>query len=102
MKKKIMVSILVGVSLMLSSCGGSSPPAAATGWVIGQSMDQNHFPPIPTPKILKTGDGGASWTLQTLPAQSVGFNGNDISAVNSLVAWASLGNCKICRTTHRM
>ena len=88
MKKQIMVSILVSVSLMLSSCGGSSPPAPATGWVIGQSSDQNHFP---TPKILKTGDGGASWTLQTLPAQSVGFNGNDISAVNSLVAWAAVG-----------
>lgn len=91
MKTKLMASILVSVSLMLSSCGGSSPPAPATGWVIGQSMDQNHFPPIPTPKILKTGDGGASWTLQTLPAQSVGFNGNDISAVNSLVAWAAVG-----------
>jgi photosystem II stability/assembly factor-like uncharacterized protein len=88
MKKQIMVSILVSVSLMLSSCGGSSPPAPATGWVIGQSSDQNH---VPTVKILKTGDGGASWTLQTLPAQSVGFNGLDISAVNSLVTWAAVG-----------
>lgn len=64
-------------------------PAAATGWVIGQSNAANY---TPTAKILKTSDGGASWTLQMLPAQSVGFDGNDISAVNSQVAWAALGD----------
>jgi photosystem II stability/assembly factor-like uncharacterized protein len=90
--KKIMVSILVSVSVMLASCGGNSPPAPVTGWVIGQSVDISSIPPTPTPRILKTGDGGASWTLQTLPAQSVGFNGLDISAVNSQVAWAAAGD----------
>lgn len=89
MKKKIMTLILGSVSLMLLSCGGGSSPAPATGWVIGQSNAENYSPTV---KILKTGDGGASWTLQTLPAESVGFNGNDISAVNSLVAWAAVGD----------
>lgn len=89
--KKIMVSILVSVSVMLASCGGSDPAADATGWVIGISRDLSTPQSTPTPRILKTGNGGASWTLQTLPAQSAGFGGNDISAVNSLVAWAAVG-----------
>src|ERR1035437_439677 len=92
MKKLIWPLIAISLSLMLLSCGGgssSAPVAAATGWVIGQSSDKNY---VPTAKILKTGDGGASWTLQTLPAGSIGFDGNDISAVNSQVAWAALGD----------
>ena len=84
----LMLALLLG---LLAGCGGNSPSEPATGWVIGQSMDLSSIPPTPTPKILKTGDGGASWTLQTLPAQSIGFNGNDISAVNNRVAWAAVG-----------
>lgn len=92
MKTKILSSILLGLALMVSSCGDGAPAPStepATGWVIGQSNAKDYSP---TAKILKTGDGGATWTLQTLPADSVGFNGNDISAVNNLVAWAALGD----------
>jgi hypothetical protein len=37
--------------------------------------EKNHFPTV---KILKTGNGGVSWTLQALPAQSIGFNAKDV------------------------
>jgi photosystem II stability/assembly factor-like uncharacterized protein len=85
----LMLTLLLS---LLTGCGGSTPPAPVTGWVIGQSVDVKTIPATPTPKILKTDDGGASWTLQTLPAQSVGFNGLDISAVDSSVAWAAVGD----------
>ena len=74
---------------MLLSCADNSPPEPVTGWVIGQASDQAH---VPTLKIMKTDNGGASWTLQTLPAGCVGFEGNDISAVNGQVAWAAAGD----------
>ncbi len=89
MKKQFLGLLLISLSLMLLSCAADSPPSPVTGWVIGETNDEAH---VPTVKILKTGNGGASWTLQTLPAESVGFNGNDISAVNSLVAWAAVGD----------
>jgi len=95
MKKRILSFLLSGISLMLLSCADDSSnnaPAPVTGWAIGQTSNQALDPPIPTAQILKTDNGGASWTLQTLPADCVGFNGNDISAVNSRVAWAALGD----------
>ncbi|MFZ4480977.1 MAG: WD40/YVTN/BNR-like repeat-containing protein [Rhodoferax sp.] len=87
--RSLMLALLVS---LLAGCGGASPSATVTGWVIGQSVDPSSLPPTPTTKILKTDDGGASWILQTLPAQAVGFNGLDISAVNSRVAWAAVGD----------
>ncbi len=89
MKHQILSLLLISVSLMLFSCADNSTPAPPTGWVIGQVSDADH---VPTAKILKTGNGGASWTLQTLPAGCVGFQGNDISAVNGQVAWAAVGD----------
>lgn len=89
MNKQLLSLLLLSISMMLLSCADNSPPEPVTGWVIGQASDQAH---VPTVKILKTDNGGASWTLQTLPAGCVGFQGNDISAVNGQVAWAAVGD----------
>ncbi len=76
--------------VMLVSCGSESTPAPVTGWVIGATTDAVTH--VPTVKILKTVNGGASWVLQALPAECAGFGGNDISAVTDQVAWAALGD----------
>jgi len=90
MKKQILSLLLISLSLVLLSCAKDALPSAlVTGWVIGWTDDAAY---VPTAKILKTANGGASWTLQTLPAGCVGFYGNDISAVNALVAWAAAGD----------
>jgi len=90
MKKQILSLLLISLSLAFLSCAKDAPPPAPiTGWVIGQVSDAAY---VPTLKILKTANGGTSWTLQTLPAGCVGFQGNDISAVNALVAWAAVGD----------
>jgi photosystem II stability/assembly factor-like uncharacterized protein len=95
MRRRLLIFSWISLSLMLSSCtdnvlvGALSPPV--TGWVIGQSTDDAEIP-NPTAQILKTVDGGATWTLQTLPAEVVGFNGNDISSVTDDVAWAAVGD----------
>ena len=78
------------LSLMIMSCNDNSMPAApdtsVTGWAIGWSEDVDIF----TVKILKTDNGGATWTLQALPVGCEGFQGNDISAVNHRIAWAAM------------
>jgi photosystem II stability/assembly factor-like uncharacterized protein len=89
MKTRMMRSLLMSLSLAALSCGKDVPPAPITGWVIGWTNDASY---VPTAKILKTGDGGASWTLQTLPAGCAGFYGNDISAVSDQAAWAAVGD----------
>jgi photosystem II stability/assembly factor-like uncharacterized protein len=89
MWKNVFWVLLISISLILSSCAENAPPAAFTGWVIGWTNDSAY---VPTAKILKTDNGGATWTLQTLPAGCVGFYGNDISAVNGQVAWAAAGD----------
>lgn len=90
MKKSIFCLLLICLSFVFASCGSSGGGSVpVTGWVIGWTNDAEY---VPTVKILKTGNGGASWTLQTLPAGCVGFYGNDISAVNDQVAWAAAGD----------
>jgi len=80
------------ISFLLVSCGKDSVVSyvPVTGWVIGTATDEDTG--IPTPEVLKTTNGGATWTLQSLPAECVGFQGNDISAVNHQVAWAAIGD----------
>lgn len=51
-----------------------------TGWVIGQ--DENNA------VILHTKNGGRKWVVQ---GKWAGYDGNDISAVDSQTAWAALG-----------
>jgi photosystem II stability/assembly factor-like uncharacterized protein len=86
MNKNISCLLLMCLLLMIISCADNASPAPVTGWAIGWSEDAG----ISTVKILKTDNGGATWILQTLPAECEGFRGNDISAVNHSVAWAAM------------
>ena len=85
--KKYFVCLVLGVSFFLSAC--KPDITKSTGWAIGWSND--NATSLSTVKILKTADGGASWTLQTSPAECTGYYGNDISAVTRHVAWAAVG-----------
>jgi photosystem II stability/assembly factor-like uncharacterized protein len=93
--------IVVMLSLMSASCDDDASPAPVTGWTIGYAQDGN----AQTVKLLKTSDGGATWILQTLPAECEGYAGNDISAVDHDVAWAAVGgdsspDAKQCAILH--
>lgn len=88
--KKLILRLLLCLVLLVQSCGDESPPAPVTGWVIGTTTAAVTLEP--SVKILKTTNGGVSWTLQTLPAECVGFGGNDISAVTGQIAWAAMGD----------
>jgi len=90
MKKLILCLLLLCLVSLVPSCGDESSPAPVTGWVIGATTDAVTLEP--TVKILKTSNGGVSWTLQALPAECAGFGGNDISAVSDPVAWAAMGD----------
>lgn len=81
--------LLLGLALVAPACTKEPPRAPVTGWAIGWTNASISY--LPTAKILKTSDGGASWALQPLPAASVGAYGNDLSAVDDEVAWAALG-----------
>jgi len=60
-----------------------------TGWAIGWSED--NVTKVSTVSILKTADGGATWSLQACPSECEGYAGNDISAVTRRIAWAAMG-----------
>jgi len=87
MKINISCLLLMCLLLMIISCADNASPVTVTGWTIGWSEDAG----ISTVKILKTDNGGATWTLQALPVGCEGFQGKDISAVNTDVAWAAVG-----------
>jgi len=86
MKNNISCLLLLCLSLMIISCADNASPEPVTGWAIGWSDNADIF----TVKILKTDNGGATWTLQALPVGCEGFQGNDISAVNHRVVWAAM------------
>ena len=88
MKTNISCLLLMCLSLMIMSCGDNASSPLVTGWAIGWSEDAG----ISSVKILKTDNGGATWTLQALPVGCEGFRGNDISAVNHRVAWAAMNS----------
>lgn len=92
MKKRFFYLSFICLSLVLLSCSGDSA-APIAGWTIGTSTNESTG--VPTVKIIKTENGGASWTLQTLPAGCTGFAGNDISAVNHQVAWAAISDTRV-------
>ena len=87
MNKNISCLLMMCLLLMIISCSDNASPAPVTGWTIGHVQNGD----AQTVKILKTSNGGATWVLQTLPAECEGYHGNDISAVNHDVAWAAVG-----------
>ncbi|MHB8772728.1 MAG: YCF48-related protein [Syntrophales bacterium] len=88
--RRLLLLSLVAACLGVAACGtDSSPEHQRTGWVIGAATDAATG--VPIAKILKSGDGGTTWSLQTGPAVFAGMRGNDISAVSADVAWAALG-----------
>ena len=89
MKSRVQSALLLCLSMALSACAKDTPPSTATGWAIGWSNDAAF---VPAAKILKTSDGGATWTLQGLPVACATFYGNDVSAVSAEVAWAAVGD----------
>jgi len=94
MKNKFCCLLLTCLSVVFLSCGseGDNTPFVqpVTGWTIGWA--DNKVTGVQTVKILRTSNGGTSWSLQTLPAECEGYHGNDISAVTHQVAWAAMGN----------
>jgi photosystem II stability/assembly factor-like uncharacterized protein len=87
MNKNSSCLLLMCLSLMIMSCSDNAGFTPVTGWTIGWVQNRD----AQTVKILKTSNGGATWILQTLPAECEGYHGNDISAVNHEVTWAAVG-----------
>ncbi len=88
-KSRVRSALLLCLSMALSACAKDTPRSTATGWAIGWSNDAAF---VPAAKLLKTSDGGATWTLQGLPAACATYYGNDVSAVSAEVAWAAVGD----------
>ncbi len=57
---------------------------ACVGWAIGMDAEGNAA-------IVHTADGGQSWTAQGIPAMLIGYEANDVSAVDTQTAWVALG-----------
>jgi len=75
--------LVLGGLLTMSGCGGGN--TASTGWAIGYRSDY-------TAAILHTANGGNTWEEQGDPSLWTGLNGNDITAVDRLTAWAAVGS----------
>ncbi len=85
------------LAVLIGACAGGDEgvlrPSPGVGWVIGTQTDEDTG--LSTVKILRTLNGGARWSLQTLPDGLEGLIGNDISVVSSRVVWAAAGAADI-------
>ena len=82
----VVLTVVFASFILFATVGAAGPQTPLrVGWVIGSTE-------AGSVSILHTSNGGLKWTEQLDKSEWPGYNGNDISAVDRLTAWAALGS----------
>lgn len=82
----VVLTFVFASFILFTTVGAAGPQTPLrVGWVIGNTE-------AGSVSILHTSNGGLKWTEQLDRSEWPGYQGNDISAVDRLTAWAALGS----------